>query len=126
VTRGLVAAGGGAVLVPQRVPLAVAMEFILTGDPVGAERAAEIGLITRMVEDGAAVDAALELADRIAANAPLAVQASKLLARRAQEWPGTLAYTEPVPLFAPVFSSEDAREGARAFAEKRPPVWQGK
>src|SRR6266536_1010689 len=61
VTRGLVAAGGGAAILPQRIPLAVAMEYILTGDPIGAERAAEIGLITRVVEDGSAVEAALEL-----------------------------------------------------------------
>jgi len=126
VKRGLVAAGGGAVIFPQRVPLAVAMEFILTGDPVGAERAAEIGLITRAVKDGTALEAALELAERIAVNAPLAVRASKEIARRAQEWPGTLAYTGPTPIFTPVFASQDAKEGALAFAEKRKPVWQGR
>ena len=66
------------------------------------------------------------MAGRIAANAPLAVQASKEIARRAQEWPGTLAYTGPTPIVMPVFASEDAKEGALAFAEKRKPVWRGK
>lgn len=126
VKRGLVAAGGGAVLIPQRVPLAVAMEFILTGDPVSASRAAEVGLITRVVPDGTAVDAALELAGRIAENGPLAVAASKQIARRANEWTGELAWSEPAKIFTPVFASQDAKEGALAFAEKRKPNWQGK
>lgn len=126
VKRGLVAAGGGALQIPQRIPLAVAMEFVLTGDPITAERAAEVGLVTRVVDEGRAVDAAIELADKIAANAPLAVQASKEIARRAMEWTGDLAWTEPAKVFMPVFASEDAKEGARAFAEKRSPVWQGK
>lgn len=126
VKRGLVAAGGGAVLIPQRIPLAVAMEFVLTGDPVTAERAAEVGLITQVVDEGTALDASLALAERIAANAPLAIQASKEIARRAAEWTGELAWSEPAKIYLPVFESEDAKEGARAFAEKRSPVWQGK
>lgn len=126
VKRGLVAAGGGALQIPQRIPLAVAMEFVLTGDPITADRAAEVGLVTRVVDEGRAVDAAIELAEKIAANAPLAVQASKEIARRAIEWTGDLAWTEPAKVFMPVFASEDAKEGARAFAEKRSPVWQGK
>jgi enoyl-CoA hydratase len=126
VKRGLVAAGGGAVLIPQRIPLAVAMEFVLTGDPVTAERAAEVGIITKVVDEGKAVEAALELAGRIAANAPLAIQASKEIARRAAEWTGDLAWSEPARIFMPVFESEDAKEGSRAFAEKRAPVWQGR
>lgn len=126
VKRGLVAAGGGALQIPQRVPLAVAMEIVLTGDPITAERAAEVGLVTRVVEEGAALDVALELAEKIGANAPLAVQASKEIARRAAEWTGDLAWSEPAKVFGPVFTSEDAKEGARAFAEKRPPVWQGR
>lgn len=126
VKRGLVAAGGGAVLVPQRIPPAVAMELILTGDPFGAERAAQVGLITRVVEDGGALETALDVADRIAANGPLAVAASKVIARRALEWIGDRAWTESRKVYEPIFSSEDAREGALAFAEKRAPVWKGR
>lgn len=126
VKRGLVAAGGGAVLVPQRIPPAIAMELILTGDPFDAERAAQVGLITRVVEDGGALETALDVADRIAANGPLAVAASKAIARRALEWIGDRAWTESRKIYQPIFSSEDAREGALAFAEKRAPVWKGR
>lgn len=126
VKRGLVAAGGGAVQIPQRIPPAVANEMLLTGDPISAERAAQVGLVTRVVDEGTALEAALELAETIAANAPLAVQASKEIARRAPEWQGALTWTEAKKLTDPVFDSEDAKEGARAFAEKRSPVWQGR
>jgi enoyl-CoA hydratase len=126
VKRGLVAAGGGAWVAAQRIPLAVAMELVLTGDPMDAERAAECGLITRAVDDGTALDAALELAERIAANGPLAVQASKVLTRRALELQGEPGYNEAAKIFGPVFASADAKEGATAFAEKRQPVWTGK
>ncbi len=126
VKRGLVAAGGGAWVAAQRIPLAVAMELVLTGDPFDAERAAEFGLITRVVDAGGALDAAIEMAERIAVNGPLAVQASKVLARRAQELLGEGGYDEAAKIFGPVFASEDAREGATAFAEKRTPVWKNR
>lgn len=126
VKRGLVAAGGGAWVAAQRIPLAVAMELVLTGDPFDAERAAAFGLITRVVDAGGALDAALEMAQRIVSNGPLAVQASKVLARRAQELLGEEGYAEAAKIFGPVFNSEDAREGATAFAEKRAPAWKGR
>ncbi|HWI43193.1 MAG TPA: crotonase/enoyl-CoA hydratase family protein [Nocardioides sp.] len=126
VKRGLVAAGGGAVQIPQRVPPAVANEMLLTGDPISAERAAELGLITRVVDEGTALDVALELAESIASYAPLAVQASKQISQKAREWYGDVAWVEAPKITQPVFDSEDAKEGARAFAEKRSPVWQGR
>jgi enoyl-CoA hydratase len=126
VKRSLVAGAGGALLLPQRVPRALALELLLTGDPIDARRAAEIGLVNRVVEDGQALGAALELAQKIAANGPLAVAATKQIARRGGEWTSAERWDEAAKLMAPVFTSQDAQEGARAFAEKRVPVWQGK
>ena len=126
VTRGLVAGAGGALLLAQRVPRALALEMLLTGDPVDAARAAEIGLVNRVVADGQAVTAAIELAERIAANGPLALIATKQIAYGGGDWPAEQRWDRMAALLAPVFVSEDAREGARAFAEKRPPLWQGR
>ena len=126
VTRSLVAGAGGALLLAQRVPRALAMELLLTGDPIGAARAAEIGLVNRVVPEGTALDAAVSLAERIAANGPLAVIATKQIAYRAADWPADQRWDQAAALQAPVFTSQDAREGARAFAEKRPPVWRGR
>jgi enoyl-CoA hydratase len=126
VKRGLVAGRGGALLVPQRVPYAVAMDLLLTGDPVDAPRAAEIGLVSRLVEDGQALATALQIADTIAANAPLAVQATKQVARLAEHWTGPDAWDRCLEITEPVALSEDAREGARAFAERRLPAWQSR
>jgi enoyl-CoA hydratase len=126
VKRGLVAAAGGALLLAQRVPRALALEMLLTGDPVDAARAAEIGLVNRVVADGQAVAAAIELAERIAANGPLALIATKQIAYGGGDWPAEQRWEQMAALMAPVFVSEDAREGARAFAEKRPPQWQGR
>jgi enoyl-CoA hydratase len=125
VTRSLVAAAGGALLLPQRIPRAVALEMLLTGDPIGAERAAEVGLINRLVDDGQAVDTAVELATRVAANGPLALIATKRIAAGGADWAGAEKWEKANALMAPVFGSQDAQEGARAFAEKRPPVWKG-
>jgi enoyl-CoA hydratase len=126
VKRSLVAGAGGALLLPQRVPRALALELLLTGDPIDAGRAAEIGLVNRVVEDGRALAAAIELAGRIAANGPLAVAVTKQIARGGSDWTATERWDQAARLMQPVFTSQDAQEGARAFAEKRAPVWQGK
>ncbi len=126
VTRSLVAAGGAALLLPQRLPLPLALELLLTGDPVDARRAAGIGLVNRVVDDGAALDEAIRLATRIAENGPLAVAATKEIARSARDWTTAEGWERQAALVQPVFTSADAREGATAFAEKRPPVWQGR
>jgi len=126
VKRGLVAAAGGAMLLAQRVPRALALEMLLTGDPVDSARAAQIGLVNLVVDDGQALTAAIELAERIAANGPLAVIATKQIASSGGDWPADQRWDQMAALMGPVFRSEDAREGARAFAEKRPPVWQGR
>lgn len=122
VKRGLVAAGGGTRL-PRRLPLAIALEFGLTGEPVDAATALRLGLVNRVVPAVGVRDAALALAEKVAANSPLAVAATKELM-----W----AEAAGMPLAAvgarskPVFDSEDAREGAVAFAERRPAVWRGR
>ena len=125
VKRGLVAAAGGVMMLPDQIPERIAMELALTGDFVGAGRAYELGLINR-VTDGSALDAAKELAASIVANGPLAVKVSKQIVRESRAWPMDERYERQTQLIAPVFVSEDAREGAAAFAEKRAPNWKGK
>jgi enoyl-CoA hydratase len=126
VKRSLVAGAGGALLLADRVPRALVLELLLTGDPIDAARAAEIGLVNRVVPEGGALEAAIELAERIAANGPLAVMATKQIAHHGGDWPPEQRWDQAAVLTMPVFASHDAREGARAFAEKRPPVWQGR
>jgi enoyl-CoA hydratase/carnithine racemase len=126
VKRGLVAGGGGLLRLPQRLPYYVAMELALTGDSITGEQARGYGLVNRVVEPGQALDGALELAAAIAANGPLALAASKEILRRSLDWTEAEGWKQQLDIMAPVFSSEDAREGAAAFAEKRPPRWQGK
>jgi len=124
--RGLVAAAGALIRLPKRIPYHVAMELALTGDTIVAERAHELGIVNRVTEPGAAVDAALELATQIARNGPLALAASKKIVASALDWDEAEAWQKQGELTGPVFASEDAREGAVAFAEKRDPVWKGK
>jgi enoyl-CoA hydratase len=126
VKRSLVAAGGALMRLPRSLPYNVAMELALTGDPITAERAAELGLVNRLAEPGAAVGEALRLAEEIAANAPLALAASKRILQEQWDWSAEEMWDAQSAISDPVFISEDAREGATAFAEKRPPVWRGK
>src|SRR4051812_43563858 len=126
VKRSLVAAGGALRRLPRRMPYGVAMELALTGDPIDAERAHALGVVNRLSEPGGAVDAALELAATIARNGPLAVAARRAVLERQWEWGGDEFWARQLEITAPVFGSEDAREGAVAFAEKREPVWKGR
>jgi enoyl-CoA hydratase len=124
VQRGRVAGAGGLFRLPDRVPYSVAMEMALTGDPVTADRAAQLGLVNHVVDDGSALPAAVELAQRIARNGPLAVTTSKQVIQASRDWPSTERFDRQRPIAKAIRESEDAREGARAFAEKRPPVWR--
>lgn len=126
VKRSLVAAGGAALLLPRRVPYAVALELLLTGEPLTADRAAAIGLVNQVVDEGQALPAATELAERIAQNGPLAVAATKAIARSSADWTMEQGWDEQNKIIRPVFDSADAKEGATAFAEKRAPVWRGR
>ena len=126
VKRGLVAGAGAALRLPERVPLPIALELLLTGDPIDARRAAELGLVNRVTAEGAALDGALELAGTIAANGPLAVAVTRQIARGSRDWSTDEGWRRQDELMGPVFVSEDAQEGAQAFAEKRAPVWKGR
>ncbi len=124
--RGLVPGSGGMLRLPARIPYHVAMEAVLTGDMMGAERLHQLGLINRLAEPGAALDEALALGRTIAANGPLAVRAAKHVISQSRNWRQDEMFDLQRPRIAHIFASEDAREGATAFAEKRPPVWKGR
>jgi enoyl-CoA hydratase len=123
---GLFAAGGALLRLPRRVPYGVAMEMALTADPITAEQGLAYGLVTRLAERGEAATVALALAERIARNAPLSVAASKQVLRETQGRTEEEFWDLQAPLVRTVFSSDDAKEGPRAFAEKRPPNWSGR
>jgi enoyl-CoA hydratase len=126
VKRGLVAGAGGLLRLPRRIPPAIAMELALTGDPLSAADALRYGLINAVTEPGEALAGALALAARITVNGPLAVAATRTIVSRATDWTIEEGFVEQEAIYAPVFGSADAREGALAFAEKRPPVWTGR
>jgi len=126
VKRGLAAAAGGLVKLPRQIPSRVAMELALTGDFISAQRAYELGLINAVVPAGTALDAAKELATKIAANGPLAVAKSKQVIMQQSDWSQDEMFSKQSDIVMPVFTSEDAIEGATAFAEKRAPNWKGK
>jgi enoyl-CoA hydratase len=124
--RGLIAGAGGLIRLPKRVPIAIGLEMALTGDPIDAHRAAALGLVNTVVPAAGVLDAALDLAGRIAANAPLAVRRSKEVMVKSADMPEDEAWTANNAAFGEIGQSADALEGAMAFAEKRLPNWQGK
>ncbi|MBW0101048.1 crotonase/enoyl-CoA hydratase family protein [Pseudonocardia sp. KRD291] len=129
VRRGIIAAAGGIVRLPEQLPRKVAMQMVLTGDPIDADTAHRWGLVNDVVDDTEVLATAVALARRIAENAPVAVQASKRVVAGITD--GTVpaeadAWARNSAAIARVMASEDAREGPRAFAENRPPRWQGR
>jgi enoyl-CoA hydratase len=123
---GLFAAGGALLRLPGRVPYGVAMEMALTGDPITAEEAHAHGLVARLAEPLEAAEVATRLAERIAKNAPLAVAASKQVIQQTRGRTEAESWELQSEHIKVVFRSADGKEGARAFAEKRPPVWSGR
>jgi enoyl-CoA hydratase len=125
VKRGLVANAGGLVRLPRQMPIKLATEFVLTGDIYPVERLADAGLVNRVVPEGEALAEAIKLAQTIAANGPMAVAVSRRVLKESLEWSEAELFDRQFAITAAVFESEDAREGASAFAEKRKPVWKG-
>jgi enoyl-CoA hydratase len=125
VSVGLFAAAGGLLRLPSRVGYGKAMEMAITADPITAEEAHQYGLVARLAEPGSAVATAMELAERVARNAPLAVAASKQLVALAPGVTEDQFWEAQKSFYGPVFASHDAKEGPKAFAEKRPPEWTG-
>jgi enoyl-CoA hydratase len=126
VQRGLMAAAGGLIRLPKRLPLAIALELAMTGEPIDAQRALQLGLVNRVVPPSEVVPTALALAERIAANSPIAVRLSRQLVREAAELDEAAGWKRTGELAAEAFGSGDAIEGATAFAEKRAPVWKSR
>ena len=125
VRRGLVASGGALMRLPARVPYHAALDLILTGEHVDAAWAHHFGLVSRLTEPGCALEVALVCAEVVATNAPLAVRTSKEIAIQSASWGRDELFTRQRALSEPVSTSNDAREGALAFAEKRSPRWTG-
>ena len=125
VKRGLMAGSGGLLRLPQRIPRQIAMQYALTGDMMSAAQAHQWGLVNQLTVPGAALQAALELARKIASNAPLAVSISKQVVAEALHWPADERWQRQNTLLETIIHSNDAKEGAAAFRDKRPPVWTG-
>jgi enoyl-CoA hydratase/carnithine racemase len=125
VKLGVAAAAGGMVRLPKRIPPAIAYEMLATGEPITAERAYEIGLANKIVDAGKAVDAAIELAEKIVKNAPVSVQETLKVAKLTQDFDEAELFEAMLAAGAIVRQTEDFMEGPRAFMEKRKPVWKG-
>jgi enoyl-CoA hydratase len=126
VKRGLVAGSGGLLRLPRQLPYHIAMEIILTGDMLPASRAHQYGLVNVLTDPGQALAEAIKLAQRICENGPLAVQTSKSVVNQGGDFAADEMFDLQRPLIHHIFMSDDAKEGATAFAQKRKPVWQGK
>ena len=124
--RGLAAAAGGLLRLPRLIPQRIALEMALTGDHVDAERMHAYGLLNRLVEPGEALAESVALARRIIANAPMSVAASKRVVVEQRDWSNAESFDRQEEITGPVLDSEDAREGAAAFADKRAPRWTGR
>lgn len=125
VKRGLVAAGGALIKLPQQTAWRAVLEMALTGDNMAPARLEQLGLINRTVAAGAALAVAREMAAKISANGPLAVAATKQILMEVRSWPAAEVQARQKAIADPVFASADAIEGATAFAQKRAPVWKG-
>jgi enoyl-CoA hydratase len=124
--RSLAAVGGALLRLPRRIPYHIAMELALTGDPITAERAAELGLVNRLCEPGEALATALGFAEQVSTSAPLSLIASKRILQEQWGWAPQEMWDRQAEISDPVFASADAQEGSKAFAEKRAPVWRGR
>jgi enoyl-CoA hydratase len=125
VKRGLVAAGGGLMRLPRRIPYQKALEIALTGDSFTAEQAEAWGFVNVLTEPGEALAGAIKLAERITANGPLAIATTKEIVVKSAQWSEDEMWQKVLPFIRPILTSNDAREGAKAFAEKREPNWTG-
>jgi enoyl-CoA hydratase len=125
VKRGLVAAGGGLMRLPRRIPYQKALEIALTGDSFTAEQAEAWGFVNVLTEPGEALAGAIKLAERITANGPLAIATTKEIVVKSAQWSEDEMWEKVLPFIKPILTSNDAREGAKAFAEKREPNWTG-
>ena len=125
VKRGLMAGSGGLLRLPQRIPRQIAMQYALTGDMMSAEEARQWGLVNLLTLPGEALGEAKTLAHKIAANAPLAVSVSKQVVSDSLHWPADERWQRQNALLEIIIHSNDAKEGATAFSEKRPPLWTG-
>ena len=117
--------GGGLLRLPQRIPYGLAMELALTGESLSAQRAHDLGMVNVLAEPGQALEAAIAFAEKITANGPLAVAATKRIIVESGSWGPDEMWKNQINILAPVFMSNDAKEGAIAFAEKRAPKWTG-